>query len=396
MDALDEHGLEEAVALTSVGRVAPAPAVDLIAIVQRLSLTRTHADVQRELAAAAQRLAGADGAILVLRDGAGARVQTGDRGPSPPREPLPPSLEDSVIGWVIRNRQAAVVEDLRREMRLPLGWPVAAEATSVVVLPIRRIAPIGVLGVSWVSLRRPAVLELALLQALADATAIALENVRVYGELDSARLETLQRLALAAEFRDDATHQHTQRVGRTVRLLARAFGPAPELDCIDQAALLHDIGKLGVPDAILLKPGPLTVEEFELVKGHTRTGAAMLAGSRSAVLRLASEIACTHHEWWNGRGYPAGLEGEAIPLSGRIVAVADVFDALTHRRPYKRAWTIEDSVAEIHRSAGTQFDPRVIDAFDQLDPESLVSVPTGEASSPAFGRVTPRLSGRQE
>jgi putative two-component system response regulator len=138
------------------------------------------------------------------------------------------------------------------------------------------------------------------------------------------------------------------------------------------AAPLHDIGKLAVSDALLLKPGKLTPDEVLQMKRHAAAGAAILSGSTSDVLRLASEIALSHHEWWDGSGYPNGLKGDAIPLSGRIVAIADVFDALAHARPYKQAWPLDDAVAEIERLCGRQFDPAIVEAFHTLDPQTLV------------------------
>jgi putative two-component system response regulator len=222
-----------------------------------------------------------------------------------------------------------------------------------------------------------------MLQALADSTAVAIENVRTYQQLEESRLETLNRLALAAEYRDDGTHQHTKRVARTAFLLAREIGlGASEAALIRQAAPLHDLGKLSLPDAILLKPAKLSVAEYRKVRRHPAAGAAILSGSSSEVLRLAEGIALTHHEWWDGSGYPAGLKGESIPLSGRIVALADVFDALTHARPYKRAWPIARSVAEIERLAGRQFDPALVTAFLKLEPAGLVELPTARAGSP--------------
>lgn len=194
-------------------------------------------------------------------------------------------------------------------------------------------------------------------------------------ELEEARWETLRCLALAAEYRDDQTYEHTQRVGRTALLLAGRLELDPaQCLLIRHAAPLHDVGKLGIPDSILLMPGKLTPQEFEIVKGHAAAGARILSGSKSDLLKLAEEIAATHHEWWDGSGYPHGLAGEAIPLSGRIVAAADVFDALTHARPYKRAWSVADSVIEMRRLAGRQFDPAIIDAFNQLDPDQLAGL----------------------
>jgi putative two-component system response regulator len=182
-------------------------------------------------------------------------------------------------------------------------------------------------------------------------------------ELESAQIEIIERLAKAAEFRDDTTGQHTERVGQMAALLARELGlPDAQVMLIRRAAPLHDVGKIGIPDAILLKLGKLTTAEFELVKTHTTIGARILSGSRFALLRLAEEIAFSHHEHWDGAGY-AGLVGDRIPLVGRIVTVADVFDALTQKRPYKAAWPVEEAVAEIDRQRGRQFDPDVVDAF---------------------------------
>lgn len=185
--------------------------------------------------------------------------------------------------------------------------------------------------------------------------------------LQEAQLETLARLARAAEYRDDQTGLHTQRVGRMAALLAQAAGQSEDyVELIRRAAPLHDVGKIGIPDAILLKPAKLTAEEFERVKTHAQIGANILSGSSNRLLQLAEEIALSHHERWDGSGYPHGLEGNAIPLSGRIVAVADVFDALTDERPYKRAWTSQAAIAEIVRLSGRQFDPQIIAAFVQF------------------------------
>jgi putative two-component system response regulator len=182
--------------------------------------------------------------------------------------------------------------------------------------------------------------------------------------LELAREELLDRLSLAAEYRDDETNKHAKRVGLTASLLARQLDvPEEDVELIRRAAPLHDIGKIGIPDGILLKPGRLTPGEVVQMRCHSMLGAKILSGSTSPVLRLAEEIAMTHHERWNGDGYPTGLAGEEIPLAGRLVALADVFDALTHRRPYKEAMSVGLAVAEIGTLRGTHFDPRVVDAF---------------------------------
>jgi putative two-component system response regulator len=195
-------------------------------------------------------------------------------------------------------------------------------------------------------------------------------------ELEAAQIEIIERLARAAEFRDDNTGQHTERVGQMAALLARQLGlPDPQVSLIRRAAPLHDVGKIGIPDAVLLKLGKLTLEEFELVKTHTTIGARILSGSRFGVLRLAEEIAFSHHERWDGEGY-VGIKQDQIPLAGRIVAVADVFDALTQKRPYKAAWPIAEAIAEIERQRTRQFDPEIVDAFLRVIEQQSQRVPT--------------------
>ena len=186
-------------------------------------------------------------------------------------------------------------------------------------------------------------------------------------ELEAARAEVVMRLAIAAEYRDDNTGQHTLRVGRTSALIGEILGlPADLVELLRSAARLHDVGKIGITDLILLKPGKLTNEEFDLMKTHTTIGAQMLSNGQSLLLKMAETIALTHHERWDGRGYPNGLAGEDIPLVGRIVAVADVFDALRSERPYKTPWTLEETRAEIEAQAGKQFDAQVVEAFIKL------------------------------
>ena len=185
-------------------------------------------------------------------------------------------------------------------------------------------------------------------------------------ESEELRVEILQRLALAAEYRDDATLRHTERVGRAAALLAFELGTGLEGDLVYRASQLHDIGKVGIPDAILLKRGDLSETEYSRMKQHTVIGARILSENRFELLRLAEEIAMTHHERWDGGGYPRGLSDEEIPLIGRVVALADVFDALVHERPYKEAWSIDRALEEIASERGRQFDPEVVDAFDRI------------------------------
>jgi putative two-component system response regulator len=203
-------------------------------------------------------------------------------------------------------------------------------------------------------------------------------------ELERTKLEIADCLALAAEYRDDATQLHALRIGRTAVLLGDALRvPESTLTQLGRAASLHDIGKTAIPDAILLKPGPLSASEFETMKSHTVIGARILSSSQSSLLQLAATIALSHHERWDGSGYPRRLAGDQIPLVGRIAAVADAFDALTHDRPYKRASPVSDAVAEILNSAGSHFDPEVTGVFAGLDHLRLASSSGDDLSRPA-------------
>lgn len=193
-------------------------------------------------------------------------------------------------------------------------------------------------------------------------------------ELEQVGLELLAPLAFAAEYRDPDPHEHSLRVGRTSALLARELGLPDQVTAVmDRAARLHDIGNIGLSDAVLLNSGRYSPEDFELMKDHVLIGAEILARGRSLLLRTAAEIARTHHERWDGSGYLEGLRGEQIPMSGRIVAVADTFDALTRRRPYRVAMPLSEALTEIRRLGGRDFDPRVVSAFGSLDHEPLIA-----------------------
>jgi putative two-component system response regulator len=217
--------------------------------------------------------------------------------------------------------------------------------------------------------RLQTVLEHRALRArVRDLEAIVASQAQVaFRDTEAIRVDTLERLARAAEYRDDNSPEHMQRVGALAARMARTLGQDDRLVwLIRQGAPLHDLGKIAIPDSILLKPGKLEPEEFEVVKTHALLGARVLADSGSEVLGVAEQIARSHHERWDGHGYPDGLAGQAIPLVARIVGVADVFDVLVHERPYKEAWTVEDAAREIRAGAGTQFDPDVVAAFETL------------------------------
>jgi putative two-component system response regulator len=188
-------------------------------------------------------------------------------------------------------------------------------------------------------------------------------------ELEATQLAIIQRLARAAEFRDNETGLHVIRFSKYARLLAKMAGLSDtEADQMMNASLMHDVGKIGIPDNILLKPGKLSAEEFEVIKQHPGIGAEIIGSHDSKLLQLASIISLTHHEKWDGSGYPNGLRGEAIPLAGRICAIADVYDALTSVRPYKDAWSADDAFAYLSDQAGKSLDPHLVGVFAEMRP----------------------------
>jgi len=204
-----------------------------------------------------------------------------------------------------------------------------------------------------------------LIQVMANQCAAALDNFRLHHSLEESYDEAIDMLAHVAEFKDSATGTHIKRMQEYTRRTAKALGcTAGEIELYAKASRLHDVGKVGIPDEILRKPGKLTPEEFTIMQRHTRIGDAVL--SRSPSLAIARMVAYSHHERWDGSGYPNGLAGENIPFAARLVAVADVFDALVSRRPYKGAWQADDAASEIERGCGTHFDPRIAEAFLKL------------------------------
>ncbi len=205
-----------------------------------------------------------------------------------------------------------------------------------------------------------------LVLCLASQAAVALTNARLTSELQHAYSEAIHRLARAAEFRDQDTGEHIERVSRYAAAIAEAMElPPVVVSRILLASTLHDIGKLAIPDRILLKPGKLTDEEYAEMRDHARLGAELLAGSENPTLHLAAEIAFSHHEKWDGTGYPRGLRGDEIPVAAQICAVADVFDALSSTRCYKTALSTEEACDYLRKETGHHFSPLVVEAFFQ-------------------------------
>ncbi|HSV44066.1 MAG TPA: HD domain-containing phosphohydrolase [Candidatus Bathyarchaeia archaeon] len=204
-------------------------------------------------------------------------------------------------------------------------------------------------------------------------------------ELKESQKEIIRRLAQAAEFRDNETGAHIIRISQYCALLGQAMGlNEEECELLLTASPLHDIGKIGIPDNILLKPGRLTDGEFEVMKTHALIGAQLLAGGNSPVMRLARTIALTHHERWDGSGYPNGLKGEEIPLIGQICSLCDVFDALISKRVYKDAWSLQDAAKIIIAEKGKQFKPELVDKFEQLLPEFIAIAKSHQDTSPVI------------
>jgi response regulator RpfG family c-di-GMP phosphodiesterase len=229
-----------------------------------------------------------------------------------------------------------------------------------VVAPLAAVVIGGVGTIAWSQLAESR-----------DGRAISRENELLEAhvrertrELWQTQIEIVQRLGVAVEWRDAETGLHIERIGRFCERLALEIGMAPaEAELLRYASVLHDVGKVGIPDDILTKPGPLNADEWATMKTHATIGGDILSGSGSELILLAQTIALTHHEHWDGGGYPLGLQGEEIPLPGRICAICDVFDALLSARPYKDPWPLERAIAEIALQSGTHFDPGLVEAF---------------------------------
>lgn len=225
---------------------------------------------------------------------------------------------------------------------------------------------------------QPDAVEFEFMSDLAKALSVLVsrcvinETLRVREvELEDARTDAIRRLGTASEYRDNETGMHIMRMTHFATAIAKAMGlPAETRELLAICAPMHDVGKIGIPDAILLKPGRLSSDEFEVMKSHTDIGKRLLTGEDS-LIQAARDIAASHHERWDGTGYPDGLAGEAIPLLARICAVSDVFDALTSVRPYKRPWPLDEAVAWVRENSGTHFDPAVVAAFDLALPEIM-------------------------
>jgi response regulator RpfG family c-di-GMP phosphodiesterase len=297
----------------------------------------------------------------------------------------------SMVVPLLALRVRAVIAALAAPA-LGVGYHQLAQAIfeSGTVLPV--VAPLFGLALAAVAtVAASHLLETVERQRIADVNDVLAAEVRSRTQdLRETELEIIQRLGQAVESRDEETGDHIGRIGSLCRRLALAAGlSVDEAELLERASAMHDVGKIAIPDHVLRKPGPLDREERATMERHTVIGAELLAGSRSPLVQAAEVIARSHHERWDGTGYPAGLAGEEIPLAGRICAICDVFDALVSNRPYKAAWPVEDALAEIRRQGGRQFDPRLTELFLALEP-GWDDVATARRRSPGPLIAVPR------
>jgi hypothetical protein len=281
-----------------------------------------------------------------------------------------------IVGWVFSNRKPLIVNSPYSDPRFnpETDKKTGYRTKSIIAVPLITYSGNAVGVLEGINKNGEGFTDddLEFARVLAVQAANAIENAILYEELKKAQEEIVMRLSIAAEFRDSTTYNHLVRMSLYSYLIAKEMG-FDDLWCekLKLAAPMHDIGKLGIKDMILLKPGKLTDEEFEEMKKHTIYGYEILKDSTIDILKMASNVALCHHEKYDGTGYPRGLKGEEIPIEARIVAVADVFDALTSRRPYKEPYEIERAVEIIEKDSGKHFDPKVVQAFKKALPEMI-------------------------
>ena len=288
------------------------------------------------------------------------------------------SLDDPVSAYANAFREEYLVHTDNRvgepDMRV-----LSDEMTSILVLPV--ISNRGAVGVFEFASRMPGAFstqDIGMCSMAVDQMAYSLENIRLVRELSRTRDAVIRGMALLAEIRDADIGGHLSRICEYSRMLATSLQgrmgyhevTRDFIDGISRSSALHDVGKVGIPDSILLKPGKLTTGEYEVMKGHANLGADLLRGlmddfGEYTLITMGADVAMAHHEWWDGTGYPHGLAGRHIPLAARIVAIADVYDALTSRRVYKEAWSPAEAVQDLRSKAGIQFDPELVEIFTQ-------------------------------
>lgn len=356
-------------------------------LVLELSMARGLGEIMDVVRQRARQLVGADGITFVLRDGdkcfyadedAIAPLWKGQRFP----------ISSCISGWAMMNRQSVVIDDITLDERIPQDAYRQTFVKSLAMVPVRMEDPVAAIGAYWAQKQLPSTEQLHFLRRIANSAAVAITNVGLLEALVASREEAVRAkdaiifaMASLAEVRDNETGNHIYRTQHYVRALCEAAQPyyPAELDgdmveTMFKSAPLHDIGKVGIPDKILLKPGKLDAEEYAVMQGHAELGRrAIEAAERrlgtSTFLSVARDIAYSHHEKWNGTGYPLGLAGAAIPLPGRLMAIADVYDALVSKRVYKDAMPHDEAVALIESESGAHFDPTLVSIFKAISPQ---------------------------
>lgn len=351
-------------------------------LVLKLSMARGIDEVMSTVRGSARALVGADGITFVLREGdkcfyadedAITPLWKGQRFPA----------EACISGWAMMHCEVVVIEDIYADDRIPHAAYRPTFVKSLTMVPVRMEDPVAAIGAYWAHHHTPTGEQLRRLKRIANSAAVAMTNVSLFDALVVSREEALRAkdaiifaMASLAEVRDNETGNHIYRTQHYVRALAEAARPLfPEqlddamIELIFKSAPLHDIGKIGVPDKILLKPGKLDAEEYSIMQTHAELGRrAIEAAERrlgsSTFLTVARDIAFTHHEKWDGSGYPQGLAGTEIPLAGRLMAIADVYDALVSERVYKTAIPHIEAVELIKKEKGKHFDPFLVDLFE--------------------------------
>jgi len=372
------------------------PAQTLDELMLRLSMARGLTEIMAAVRSSARQMIRADGITFVLRDGdkcyyadedAITPLWKGQRFP----------IESCISGWSMLHAEVVTIEDIYADDRIPHAAYRPTFVKSLAMVPVRQEDPIAAIGAYWARRHAPTADQVAVLQRIANGAAVAMTNVALMQELISARQEAdeakdaiIYAMATLAEVRDNETGNHIYRTQHYLRALATAAMPyfpdelSPRVvELIYKSAPLHDIGKIGIPDRILLKPGRLDAEEYAIMQTHAELGRrAIEAAERrlgaSTFLQLAKQLAYTHHEKWDGTGYPQGLRGAAIPLVGRLMAIADVYDALVSKRCYKQAMPHAQAGALIGAERGRHFDPQltgiflsIADEFDRIHNDFL-------------------------
>ena len=363
------------------------PAYGLESLTLELSMARGLDQVMAAVRNRARLLVGADGITFVLRD-RGRCFYADEDAISPLWKGQRFPLESCISGWAMLHQQPVVIEDIYLDDRIPHAVYRPTFVKSLAMMPVREDDPVGAIGAYWSEVYRPTDEQLAILRHIANSAAVAMTNVRLMADLEAAREEAVKAreaiimvMGALAETRDNETGNHLYRTQAYVRLLADAAFQrgiyADELnpdviDLIFKTAPLHDIGKIGIPDRILLKPGRLDDEGMAEMRTHAELGRDTISaaerhlGANTPFFEMAKQIAYTHHERWNGMGYPQGLVGSDIPLPGRLMAIADVYDALVSERVYKKAMRHDDAVEMILSERGRHFDPALVDVFAEI------------------------------